>query len=448
MFPTTRIALLACVFGSAATAAAAPASKLIRRAEDAIADRYIVVLDAAPAVSGARARPVADVHAVMDRLATTHNAKIGHRYTAALHGFAATMTAAEAEALAADPAVAYVEQDGLAYNTVTQQDAPWNLDRIDQQALPLDETFKLTADGGGVNAYVIDSGIRGTHSDIASRTLPGASIIYDANNQPDVNDCNGHGTLVASILGGSTWGVAKRVNLIPVRRSACEDSFPISDWIMAIDWVTDHAALPAVANISSTTNFPDEALDAAVRGLINAGVVVVVAAGNGNDDACNHSPGRVAEAITVAATSEQDARSEYSAYGSCVDLFAPGDNVTGAGIQSDSSTVTLQGTSLSAPMVAGAAAVYLSEHPFAKPAEVAIALTLGAASNKVTDPKGSANKLLNVMFFDPPKPGGDDPLVEGDPPATAAGCAAGGELGWAMVLLALGLVRPRRRKSS
>jgi len=243
-------------------------------------------------------------------------------YTAALKGLAASLSDAQVSALRADPRVAYLEADQVMEASTTQNNATWGLDRIDRRNLPLNGTYTYTATGAGVNAYIIDTGIRTSHSDFGGR----ARVGYDAiggNGQ----DCNGHGTHVAGTVGGSTYGVAKGVTLYAVRVLDCSGSGSTSGVIAGVDWVTRNHVKPAVANMSLGGG-ASTALDTAVNNSISAGVTYAIAAGNSNRDACKYSPARVSAAITVGATTSSDVRASYSNYGSCVDLFAPGSSIT------------------------------------------------------------------------------------------------------------------------
>ena len=301
-----------------------------------------------------------------------------------------------AKRLAADSSVVAVEQDRkVALAEGTQSGAEWGLDRLDQSALPLNRSYTYPNTAANVTAYILDTGVRLTHSEIAGRASSGYDFV---DKDSDASDCQGHGTHVAGTVAGKTYGVAKAAKIVSVRVLGCDGSGSYSGIIAGVEWVTKNAAKPAVVNMSlgGTTS---AALDAAVRKSIAAGVTYAVAAGNENKNACAVSPARTAEAITVGATDSRDTRASFSNYGSCVDLFAPGVGILSSTKNGDTTTGKMSGTSMATPHVAGAAALYLSTHPTATPAQVRDALVTGATANKVSDPKGSPNKLLYVGGF-------------------------------------------------
>lgn len=320
--------------------------------------------------------------------------QLHHTYTKALKGFAASLPDAALAGIRNNPHVSYVEQDQtVALNQVTspQNQATWGLDRIDQADLPLDTQYHFTATGAGVNAFIIDTGIRADHAEFTGRLLPGYNVVADANG---TNDCNGHGTHVAGTLGGTTWGVAKGVSLTPVRVLDCTGSGSWSGVIAGIDWVASSTLRPAVANLSLGGN-ASASVDAAVAGAVSKGVTMVVAAGNSNLDACNYSPAREPSAITVGASNSLDSRANYSNIGACVDIFAPGSGITSAWNTSATASNTISGTSMASPHVAGIAALTLAANPAASPAAVAAALTSTATPNRLMfTGTGSPNLLV------------------------------------------------------
>ncbi len=323
-------------------------------------------------------------------------------YLHAIKGFAATLPAAAIKALRANPKVSFVEADGPAeLADTTQTPATWGIDRIDQRALPLSNSYTYTATGAGVQVYIIDSGIRTDHVDFGGRATVGADFVGDGQNGID---CNGHGTHVAGTIGGQVYGVAKGANLIAVRTHDCAGNSSWSQVIAGVDFVTGqkqaHPNTPMVANMSIQGS-PDAATDAAVANSISAGVNYAVAAGNGvlfGGDACNSTPARVPAAMTAGATTSSDARAFYSNYGSCVDWFAPGDNITSDGISSTTATAVKSGTSMAAPATAGVAALYLQDHPTAAPQDVRDALFQATTKGIVGSANSTNDDLLYSLF--------------------------------------------------
>jgi subtilisin family serine protease len=351
-----------------------------------IPGQYIVVLrdDVPSAASSAR------------EMAGSADGEVLYTYGSALKGFTIRLrNPRAAAALANNPNVLFIEQDQEFTTQVTQSGATWGLDRIDQRARPLSGTFTYTRTGAGVNAYILDTGIRYTHVDFGGRAVPGFDAIGDGRNG---DDCDGHGTHVAGTVGGATWGVAKAVRLVAVRVLNCQGSGTTSGVIAGVDWVRANHVKPAVANMSLGGG-ASTALDNAVTSAINAGVTFVVAAGNSNRDACQFSPARTGAAVTVGSTTSTDARSSFSNFGSCLDLFAPGSSITSAWFTSNTATVTISGTSMAAPHVAGVAALYLQGTPSASPATVRNALVANATTNVVTSAgRNSPNRLLFTNY--------------------------------------------------
>ncbi len=366
----------------------------------AIDGRYVVVLEpraskaqGGQAVSQARTRGATDVN----------------RFTSAIEGFSAKLSDRALEALRNNPNVAYIEADQRLAIDATQSPATWGLDRIDQRNLPLNNSYTYTPTGQGVTAYIIDTGLLGTHNEFSGRVAAGYTAINDGRG---TTDCHGHGTHVAGTVGGTTYGVAKQVTIRPVRVLDCNGSGSTSGVIAGVDWVTaNHAAgAPAVANMSLGGGV-SSALDSAVNNSISDGVTYAVAAGNENTNACNGSPARVGAALTVGSTTSTDARSSFSNYGSCLDLFAPGSSITSAWYTSNSATNTISGTSMATPHVAGVAALYLQGSPAASPATVGNAITSTATTGVVTGAQtGSPNRLL----YSPLTGGGTPPPTGGN----------------------------------
>jgi subtilisin family serine protease len=312
-------------------------------------------------------------------------------YAAALRGFSARMSRTDAIALSRDPRVAFVEEDSTVEALVTQTGATWGLDRIDQRNRPLSGTYTYTSTGAGVNAYIIDTGIRTTHTQFGGRAVAAFTSINDGRG---AQDCNGHGTHLAGTVGGSIHGVAKAVRLHAVRVLSCAGSGSTSGVIAGIDFVRTDAVRPAVVNMSLGGS-PSPALDTAVTNAINAGLTFAVSAGASNSDAANFSPARVAAAITVGAATMTDARASFSNFGSVVDLFAPGSSITSAWHTSDTDTRTLSGTSMATAHVTGVAARYLQTNRTASPAAVRNAIVADATTGVLAGlPAGTPNRLL------------------------------------------------------
>lgn len=327
-------------------------------------------------------------------LADRYGGTVGHVYTKAVHGFSIQASEQSARRLAADRAVAYVEADQTVYAIGTQNNPPsWGLDRIDQRDLPLSGSYTYPNTAGNVRAYIVDTGIRTTHTDFGGRATWGTNTTGDGQN----TDCNGHGTHVAGTVGGTAHGVAKEARLIAVKVLNCQGSGTTSGVIAGVDWVTNNAVKPAVANMSLGGG-ASSTLDNAVTNSINSGVTYAVAAGNDNADACNYSPARAAAAVTVGSTTSSDARSSFSNWGTCLDIFAPGSSITSAWNTSDTATNTISGTSMASPHAAGAAALVLSANTSWTPTQVRDYLVNNATTGKVTSPgTGSPNRLLYVV---------------------------------------------------
>lgn len=382
----------------AALLLATPLLAGVKKVDRPVPGQYIVILKAnaarGPADPAASGPAVGDV---ASSLARQHRGRLGRVFQHAVKGFVVDASELDAESLAADPRVAYVVEDGVVQASGVQLDPPsWGLDRVDQEALPLDGKYVYYGDGTGVNLYIIDSGVLSTHSDFTGRvdTVNAFTAIDDG---LGIEDCAGHGTMVAGVAAGATYGVAKGATIHPVRVLDCNASGQVSGVIAGIDWVTANHQSPAVANLSVATG-ANQALDDAVTNSIADGVVYTVAAGNGAVPACDLSPGRVYQALTVGASDAADQRAAFSNYGYCVDLFAPGTNITSAWIGSDDASMTGDGTSFSAPAVAGTAALYLEQNPSASVDEVTWAIINSASHAVADDGTGSTDLLLYSAF--------------------------------------------------
>ena len=366
------LALAACADQSPVSGRAPEAAPLLQASAGSIEGSYIVVVN-----EGADPRSVAAVAGVSPR----------YVYTAALNGFAAELNQGQLNALRHNPNVEYVEEDGVAEASVTQSGATWGIDRIDQRNRPLSGTYTYTTTASNVYAYVIDTGIYTSHSNFGGR----ASNVYDAFGGSGA-DCNGHGTHVAGTIGSATYGVAKGVRLRGVRVLDCNGSGSWSGIIAGIDWVRLNRTNPAVANLSLGGGL-NSSVNTAVTNLANSGVFVAVAAGNSNANACNYSPASASVVTTVASSTSSDAKSSFSNYGSCVDVYAPGSSILST--YNNGGTATLSGTSMASPHVAGVAALYKAGNTGASQATVDSWIKTNSTANVITgNPSGTPNRLL------------------------------------------------------
>lgn len=385
----TKLAVLCAMIAASLPAAATE----LKRAEAPIKGQYIVVLKDAAFESSRDSRVQSvDSMGMAAEMAVSYNLEVERVYEHALKGFVVKNAGEkDIERLLWDDRVAFVEEDGMVFLNPTQSGATWGLDRIDQRNRPLNGTYIYNTTATNVRAYIIDSGVRASHNQFGGRVSGGASYINDGRG---TNDCNGHGTHVAGTVAGSVHGVAKGARIVPVRVFGCTGGSSNSTIIAGIDWVRANHVKPAVANMSLGGG-ASSATDTATNNLINAGVTVVVAAGNSNANACNYSPARVANAITVGSTTSTDARSSFSNFGTCVNIFAPGSSITSAWYTSNTATNSISGTSMASPHVAGVAALYLAGAPSATPATVRSYIYNRATTNVLTGiGTGSPNRML------------------------------------------------------
>jgi subtilisin family serine protease len=380
---TVALVLVACQDASRSGGPTSPSSPAnpVAVASDVVPGQYVVMFR----------NEVADPAGLATTLVSALGGTLLHTYTTAIKGFAARVPAAGVALLRLNPLVASVEVDQVVTADVTQQmDAngdPWGLDRIDQGALPLSGTYTYTSTGTGVHAYIIDTGIWTLHAEFGGR----ADNVYDALGATGL-DCNGHGTHVAGTIGAATYGVAKGVALHGVRVLNCAGIGLNSDVIAGVDWVAANHASPAVANMSLGGG-ASPALNAAVTNLWNAGVFLAVAAGNDNADACQSSPAGASGVYTVAASTKTDAKASFSNWGSCVEAYAPGEGIKSTYLLG--TTLTLSGTSMASPHVAGISALYKATFGDAPSASVGNWITTNATTGVITgNPSGTPNRLV------------------------------------------------------
>ncbi len=352
-----------------------------------IANQYIVSLKSdAPTLQAMEEY----VQSEADRLTATYGATILFKYSAAFPGVALKVLPDQVEALSNDPAIKLMEADRIVRISAVEVNATAGLDRIDART-GLDRKYNFSKTGKGVNVFVIDTGILRTHQEFTGRVGAGFTAVNDGQG---TNDCNGHGSHVSGTIGGTVFGVAKEVTINPVRVLDCNGSGSNSAVIAGLDFVTKHAVKPAVANMS-IGGAPSNQVDAAVNAAIQSGIVFAIAAGNDNANACNTSPARVPDAITVGASQTNDKRASFSNFGSCLDIFAPGVNIQSVGIRSNVSTAILSGTSMACPHVAGVAALLLEGAPTATAKEIRDQMIANATPNVVSGAGlNSPNRLL------------------------------------------------------
>jgi subtilisin family serine protease len=391
---------------SAVSATVAATARIVRDASiirfantpDAITGSYLVRFEDTPAV---RSRGVEAL--ARELLAQAGGGTLDRLFPLTLRGFAATLTEVQAIDIAGHPDVIDVEQDQVITLDGEQTDPlNWGIDRIDQRHRPLDQRYRYPYAAGSVDAYVIDSGIRWTHDTFGGRVTFGINTV-DGNMNAD--DCRGHGTHVAGILGGAEYGVAKDVHLIAIKVFPCSGPGRNRNVAEGVEWATSEALKPenrdtqAVINMSlgHAASDPDTtAIGVAVLAAINAGLTVVASAGNANSDACRRTPAGVTGVITVANSDLDDRRSPRSGWGTCVDLFAPGTEILSAGHNFDDAMVFMSGTSMATPHVAGVAAMVLAAHPGFSPAQVEKVLQDAATAGVMQDRQGSPDRLLFV----------------------------------------------------
>ncbi|MGI5348203.1 S8 family peptidase [Streptomyces sp. CA-250714] len=363
-------------------------------AKGAVKGDYIVLLKGAPA-KGTGVRAATEAKSLTEE----YGGKVEHTYHSALNGYSAKgLSAQEARRLAADDKVAKVVQAREIRAHATQSRPPsWGQDRVDQASKSLNKKYSYpNSAGAGVTAYVIDSGVRVSHKDFGGRAVNGKDIV---DGDSVAQDGANHGTHVSGTIAGTKYGIAKKAKVVAVRILGNDNSGTTADAVAGIDWMIKHHKAkggPAVANMS-VGGFKDYALDEAVKRAIAANITCVVSAGNESGNASAASPARVTQAITVAASDQRDRRASFSNYGKAVDLYAPGKDIVSASNKSNTAWWTMWGTSMAAPHVSGAAALYLSTHKTATPAQVAKALTAGATKGVIANPgTGTPNKLLRV----------------------------------------------------
>ena len=376
---------------------------LLLDVDDPYEDHYIVVYKEFQAADF-------DLAVRSDRLAiTAAGGEINFVYDTALQGYAAYLPEKALELVRRNPRVDYVIIDGWVHldddggevtPDATQTGATWGIDRIDQRSLPLNSQYEYYSTASNVYVYILDTGIRSTHVEFEGRAFKVYDSIGDGQNG---NDCEGHGTHVAGTIGSKTYGVAKKARLYAVRVLNCSGSGTYSQIIAGVNWVANNHKKPSVANMS-LGGPPYAPLETAVKTAISKGITFVVAAGNDDENACNHTPAKVAQAITVGSTTSSDYRSYFSNWGSCVDLFAPGSSILSTSYVSNTATTTKSGTSMASPHVAGVVALYLSENPTASPNAVTNAILGATTKNIVSDPMGSPNRLLYSRVVSEPVP--------------------------------------------
>lgn len=371
---------------------------------EAIQDQYIVRLHDNVSVSALSAQGVNGLIASFGL--DPQGVVIQHVYGQLIEGFAAKLSPENLKKLRSDARVQYIEADQMIFSTGSQSNATWGIDRSDQQDLPLNRTYNYSIEASNVTAYIIDTGINTKHEDFGGRAVWGTNTV-DRRNE----DCHGHGSHVAGTVGGTKYGIAKGAKLVGVKVMDCEGKGSLSGVIRGIEWAASQKNGPAVANMS-LGGPASQTTDDAVRAAVRKGLVMVVASGNDNKDACNSSPARTPEAITVNATNKSDRRSRFSNYGRCTDIFAPGTDITSVWMGRRNATKTISGTSMAAPHVAGGVALILAKNPSLTPAQVAQKLYADSSKDKISNPGyGSTNRLL----FTDPDSGGVDPGPDPDP---------------------------------
>lgn len=389
-----------------------------------VKDQYIVLLSKKPAKENSRAE--AALEALTREVGNMPNARLRNVYRSTLTGFAAKLSKGQVEKIRNDKRVLAIFPDQIVElentdftddpnTTNVQEYATWGLDRIDQREKMMDRAYSYSASGSGVNVYIMDSGIRYSHDEFGTRATLGVDLVKlnpDEYDQDDPqlelgNDCNGHGTHVAGTVGGKLYGVAKEVNLVSVRVFSCVGRTTWSRIIQAIEWVTDNAVHPAVVNMSIGGS-AYEPIDAAIETSVAAGIHYVVSAGNSNDNACIYSPARAPGAITVGATYINDIRTNFSNFGYCLDVYAPGYEIFSASHKDNVSAVSKSGTSMAAPHVAGLAALYLQNNVLVTPSELQNEIILNATPDVVQNVPEGPNRLAfsiwEPVVFNSPSP--------------------------------------------